>query len=392
MIAEVLELPQVGRHDDFFALGGDSIRSLQVISRARKLGVVLRPRDLFEARSVAELAKVAGTLQPQASELVRLPRDTDLFPLSYAQERMWFLAQLEPESSAYNIASALRLHGELDFAALQRALDALVARHEVLRTGFEMHDGVPLQRVHAPRAVNIARVDARSELPQQAEDKARALTEEQAHQPFDLTCAPLMRVAVTQLPGAQQVLSVVVHHIVSDGWSMDVAISELFALYAAAMSGADLDAALPALPAQYVDYAAWQKRWLEGPERARQLAYWTAELGDEHPVLSLPVDHPRRGAEAFGAVLERELDSELGTALQALAQAQGVSMFMLLLAAWQTLLSRLSGQRDIRVGVPVTNRSRIETEQLIGLFVNTQVLRSQVSGDQRFSALLQAVK
>ncbi|HET8940287.1 MAG TPA: amino acid adenylation domain-containing protein [Polyangiales bacterium] len=389
IVSEVLELSQVGRTHEFFALGGDSLRSLQVVSRARKLGLSLKPRDLFETRTIAELAQRVQPVQLEAAVLTVLPRTAALYPLSYAQERMWFLAQLEPESSAYNITSALRIQGELDSSALEAALGALVQRHETLRTTFELQDGAPHQRVHMHSDLQLHKLDV-SELPlETAEARARVLVEEHAHTPFDLARGPLLRAALTRLPGQAHVLSVVVHHIVADGWSMDVFVADLIDLYHAAVGGR----VLPALPVQYIDYAAWQRRWLEGPERARQLAYWTAELGEEHPVLSLPVDHARRNTEAFqGAVLEHELDAELGKALHALARAQGVSMFMLLLAAWQTLLYRLTGQSDIRVGVPISNRSRVETERLIGLFVNTQVLRSHVTGELRFGNLLQEVK
>jgi len=395
IIEEVLTLAQVGRSDDFFALGGDSIRGLQVISRARKLGIGLRPRDLFEARTVAELAQVSTPLQLEAAapELAPLARDTEVFALSYAQERMWFLAQLEPDSSAYNIPSAVRIRGQLEPHLLQGALDALTTRHEALRTSFELRDGVPMQRVHAHIALQLQVIDASTEPMARAENRARKLVEEHAHEPFDLVHAPLLRVALVRLPGDEHVLSLVVHHIVSDGWSMDLATAELIELYNAARAGADLATVLPPLPVQYVDYAAWQRTRLAGPERAKQLQYWMTELGDEHPVLSLPFDRVRQSvADIQGAVLEHTLDATLSRALHDLARAQGVSMFMLLLAAWQTLLYRLTAESDIRVGVPVTNRDRIETERLIGLFVNTQVLRSKLTGEQRFASLLQYVK
>jgi amino acid adenylation domain-containing protein/non-ribosomal peptide synthase protein (TIGR01720 family) len=380
---EVLDVPQVGRTDNFFDLGGDSIRSLQVISRARSVGIALRTRDLFECRDVAELARVAELAPSSGPELVAQPRTAATFPLSFAQERLWFLAQLDPGSAAYNIAGAVRLHGAFDGARLQHAVTQLVARHEALRTTFELHDGQPQQRVHAQLEAAVDVRDLRGE--PHAEDVARAYVEDVAHRSFDLERGPLLRVAMLTLSEHEHVLSLVVHHIVSDGWSLDLAIAELSQLY----NGTQL----PALPVQYVDYAHWQRAWGRGPELQRQLEYWKAELGGEQPVLDLPLDHPRPAEQSFrGALWKRELDPALSARLHDVARSEGVTMFMLLLATWQTLLYRLTGEPDVRVGVPVTNRSRIETEALIGLFVNTQVLRAQLRGELSFSAHLQQVK
>ncbi|AIR88247.1 non-ribosomal peptide synthetase [Pseudomonas cremoricolorata] len=307
-------------------------------------------------------------------------------PLSFAQERQWFLWELEPESSAYNLPTALRLHGALDIPALQASFDALLARHESLRTRFAEHEGVRHQVVDAPMRIVIEQ-QALPLGPGSEEQRVQAWIAARIATPFDLARGPLLRVYLLQLAAEEHVLLLVQHHIVSDAWSMQVMVRELIAAYAGH------GAALPALPVQYADYALWQRHWMEAGGRDQQLAYWVEQLGGEQPVLQLPASRAqpaRRSGQ--GALQEVALDAGLTQALKALAQQQGVTLFMLLLASFQALLQRSSGQNDIRVGVPIANRNRVETEGLIGFFVNTQVLRAEVDGQQPFSTLLQQIK
>ncbi|WP_447739004.1 non-ribosomal peptide synthase/polyketide synthase [Pseudomonas laurentiana] len=307
--------------------------------------------------------------------------------LSYAQQRQWFLWQWEPQSAAYNIPTALKFKGQLDTAALQRSFATLIARHETLRTTFHLED---------TQAVQIVQQDQPFELPlevqAQADEQAvRAWVEAQARQPFNLASGPLLRVGLLRLAQDEHVLAVTLHHIVSDGWSMPVMVQELVQLYQGYSQGQDVS--LPALPIQYGDYAIWQRRWMEAGEQARQLAFWKEQLGDEQPVLELHTDRPRPAVpSSAGASVGVCLPGELVAALKQCAQQQGVTLFMLLLASFQVLLHRYSGQADIRVGVPVANRNRVETERLIGFFVNTQVIRAEFGPRSSFNELLTQVK
>ncbi|MBI7010069.1 non-ribosomal peptide synthetase, partial [Pseudomonas aeruginosa] len=310
-------------------------------------------------------------------------QEMDNLPLSYAQERQWFLWQLEPESSAYHIPTALRLRGRLDIASLQRSFAALVERHESLRTRIARMGDEWVQVVSADVSLPLE-VEVQRGL-----DEQRLLERVEAEiaRPFDLEQGPLLRVTLLEVDADEHVLVMVQHHIVSDGWSMQLMVEELVQLYAAYSQG--LDVGLPALPIQYADYALWQRSWMEAGEKERQLAYWTGLLGGEQPVIELPLDHPRQPLRSYrGAQLDLELEPHLALALKQLVQRKGVTMFMLLLASFQALLHRYSGQADIRVGVPIANRNRVETERLIGFFVNTQVLKADINGRMGFDELL----
>ncbi|MFB4394956.1 condensation domain-containing protein, partial [Pseudomonas sp. LS_1] len=311
-------------------------------------------------------------------------------PLSFAQERQWFLWELEPTSTAYNLPTALRLRGALDTQALQTAFDALVARHESLRTRFVESDGVRHQVIDALATLHIEQLA----LPAgegALEARLQAYVNAQVARPFDLLGEPLLRVQLVALGAHDHALLLVQHHIVSDAWSMQVMVEELVGLYHAASTGQP--AALAELPIQYADYAVWQRHWMEAGERERQLEYWTQQLGSGQTVLELPTDRPRPPTQSGrGARLDLTLDAELAERLKQLAKVQNVTLFMLLLASFQTLLHRYSGQDDIRVGVPIANRNRVETERLIGFFVNTQVLKAEFAAQQSFVALLEQVK
>ena len=378
--AEILGVERVGLDDNFFELGGHSLLATRVISRVRQeqqLDASLKA--LFERPVLEAFAQGLERTTDAVSTIPLADRQQPL-ALSFAQERQWFLWQLEPESAAYHIPSALRLRGRLDVDALQRSFDSLVARHETLRTRFRLEGGRSYQQVQPAVSVSIERE-------QFGEEGLIERIQAIVVQPFDLERGPLLRVNLLQLAEDDHVLVLVQHHIVSDGWSMQVMVEELVQLYAAYSRG--LEVALPALPIQYADYALWQRSWMEAGEKERQLAYWTGLLGGEQPVLELPFDRPRPARQSHrGAQLGFELSRELVEAVRALAQREGASSFMLLLASFQALLYRYSGQADIRVGVPIANRNRVETERLIGFFVNTQVLKADLDGRMGFDELL----
>ncbi|ONH53354.1 non-ribosomal peptide synthetase [Pseudomonas cedrina subsp. cedrina] len=379
--ADILGVERIGLNDHFFELGGHSLLAMQVASRLRhNLGIELPLRVLFEQPRldgfVAALHTEGKREGAAAPALVAASRDLPLV-LSYAQERQWFLWLLDPDSAAYHVPSALRLQGPLDLDALQRSFDALVARHESLRTHLYQGDEQTVQVIQPDARVEIALV-------QSDEAQVKAQVEAQIARPFDLQAGPLLRATLLRLGDEDHVLVLVQHHIVSDGWSMQIMVDELVQLYSAYSQGQDLQ--LPALPIQYADYARWQREWMDAGEKQRQLAYWQDLLGGEQPVLELPFDHQRPAEQSHrGARLFVELPPALVVDLKALAQREGVTMFMLLLASFQALMHRYSGQEDVRVGVPIANRNRVETERLLGFFVNTQVLKADF--DQQTSVL-----
>lgn len=304
---------------------------------------------------------------------------------------MWFLWQLDPHSGAYNLPGAVRLTGQLNLAALEQAFASLVERHETLRTVFQRQPDDSLLQVPATASLMI-RHENFSALPaDEREQSVVRAAEQQSVLPFDLAVGPLLRVTLLKLAEQEHVLLLTLHHIVSDGWSMNVLIDEFVRCYDALDAGQQPQ--LAALPIQYSDYALWQRRWLEAGEQARQLDYWQAQLGDEHPVLELPLDHSRPAMPSYrGTRYEFAIDGQLAEQLRNTAQQQQVTLFMLLLGAFNALLHRYTGQSDIRVGVPIANRNRGEIEGLIGFFVNTQVLRTQLNGQTRVDELLRAIK
>ncbi|WP_341796513.1 MULTISPECIES: non-ribosomal peptide synthase/polyketide synthase [unclassified Pseudomonas] len=347
----------------------------------RFIGLPSAQRKLFLEKLASKGMSLAQLPIPQTRQ------NAEWLPLSYAQQRQWFLWQLEPQSSAYNIPAALRFSGELDIAALQRSFEVLIGRHEILRTTFSLEDEQAVQVVHASLKFELAVESVASQEP----GILQACLEAEARQPFDLQHGPLLRAKLLKLAPQEHVLVLTLHHIVADGWSMPVMVEDLLRLYEGASQGHDIQ--LPPLPIQYADYAIWQRAWMEAGEKDRQLEYWQAQLGDEQPVLELPTDRPRPALHSQqGARLEIPLPAELTSSLKRLAQQQGVTPFMLLLASFQTLLHRYSGQSDIRVGVPIANRNRVETERLAGFFVNTQVLRAEFGLNITFAELLEQVR
>ncbi|ETX02901.1 MAG: hypothetical protein ETSY1_01930, partial [Candidatus Entotheonella factor] len=394
--ADVLELDRVGRHDNFFELGGHSLLAIRVLSRLREaMQVELSVRTVFEAPTVADLAGAMETAH-RAEHALPLPpplqpaaREGNL-PLSFAQQRLWFLDQLEGPNPTYNILHAFRLLGKLQVYALEHALDELVQRHEVLRTAFLSVEGQPEQQIHSHVHLPLPVVDLQDMSEEEQTATLNELLGQEAMRPFDLSRLPLLRVTLYVLNDAEYVLQFNIHHIVSDAWSMGILLHELDTLYEAAVRGER--ASLPALPVQYADFAQWQRQWLTGEVLDRQLTYWRQQLADAPTLLVLPTDHPRPLTQTFNGRIEHfELDAQLVDQLRALSQQAGTSLFMTLYSVFTMLMGRYSSQDDIVVGTPIVNRHTREIEPLIGFFLNTLALRTHLEDDPSFTALLQQV-
>ncbi|HSK81092.1 MAG TPA: amino acid adenylation domain-containing protein, partial [Thermoanaerobaculia bacterium] len=393
---EVLGRERIGVEDNFFRLGGHSLLATRIVSRVRSVfGVELPVRALFELPTVAELSAAveaerragSGTAAPP---LVPVPRDRDL-PLSFSQERLWFFAQLEPESPAYNMPAAVRLEGLLDAAVLDASFGEIAARHESLRTTFHLAGEQPVQRIVPPGPFGLPRVDLHGLPAGRREAEAARLAGEEAGRPFDLARGPLLRGTLLRLGGEDHVLLFNMHHIVSDGWSIGVMLRELAALYPARSEGRP--SPLPPLPVQYADFAAWQRGWMQGDRLSALLAHQRERLEGAPLVLELPSDRPHRPVPSgraegrIATVPAHRLD-----AVAALARREGVTLYMALLAVFDTLLHRYTGREDFLVGTHVAGRNRAETEGLIGFFINELVLRADLSGDPPFLSLLPRVR
>jgi hypothetical protein len=311
-------------------------------------------------------------------------------PLSFAQQRLWFLDQLEPGKSTYNIPNAVRLNGRLDTAVLERSLGEMVQRHEVLRTTFHTREGQPVQIIGSVRGFRLPVTELSGLLPAQLEEEVRQLARQEAQRPFDLTHGPLLRTTLLRLGREEHILLLTMHHIISDGWSSGVFVHELSTLYNAFVAGQP--SPLPELPIQYADFAVWQRQWLQNGVLEAQLAYWKLQLEGAAP-LQFPTDRPRLAAQSHrGACQSALLPAPLIDELKRLGQREGVTLFMVLLAAFQVLLHWYTDQSDIIVGTDVANRNRAEIEGLIGFFVNQLVLRTDLSGTPTFSDLLGRVR
>jgi amino acid adenylation domain-containing protein len=386
--AQVFGLEKVSAGDDFFELGGHSLLATQLVSRIREAFALELPlRALFDAPAVSGLAREIeralregeGTAAPP---LVPQPRPSEGVPLSFAQQRLWFLDRLEPESPFYNVPSAVRLLGTLAPAALAAAFQEIVRRHEALRTRFVDREGRPVQAVVEDAAVPLPLLDLTDLPAARREAEAARLARAEGRRPFDLERGPLLRLALLRLASNEHLLLAVFHHIVSDGWSMGVFLRELSELYRAFTAGEP--SPLPPLPLQYADFALWQRGWLAGETLERQLAYWRRQLAGVPP-LALPTDRPRPATPAYrGARRPLAVAAELG----ALARRESVTPFMTLLAAFSAVLGRWAGQETLAVGTPIAGRTRVELEPLIGFFVNTLVLRTDLAGDPTGRALL----
>jgi amino acid adenylation domain-containing protein len=394
--SEVLAVRQLSVNDNFFELGGHSLLATQLISRVRETFAVELPlRQIFETPTVAGLAaslesRIFGDERLKAPPVVPVSREQPL-PLSFAQQRLWFLDQLEPQSALYNIPAALRLTGSLNVAALEQTISEVVRRHEVLRTTFAEVDGEPVQIIRESAPVNLTVVKLEEMGEGEREEEVRRLSLEETEKPFDLCSGPLLRVSLLKLTDDEHVLLFTVHHIASDGWSMGVLVREVAALYAAYVNGER--SPLAELPVQYADFAMWQQQWLQGEALEQQLSYWREQLQDASPVLELPTDKVRPALQSNrGGHEPFVLGVELSERLKALSRSEGATLFMTLLAAFQALLSRYSGQQEIVVGTPIANRNRQETEDLVGFFINTLVLRGDMTDDPSFRQFLARVR
>ncbi|MDY7094186.1 MAG: non-ribosomal peptide synthase/polyketide synthase [Acidobacteriota bacterium] len=394
--SELLEVERVGVHDSFFELGGHSLLATQVMSRLRSaLGVDVPLRALFEAPTVEGLARQAERAQREGMGIARPPlepvsRDGDL-PLSFAQQRLWFIHQLEPDEVIYNMPLPLRVGGPLDVGALHRSLARIVARHESLRTTFPVVDGKPLQQVEAPRPMAVPLVDLSGLDEAHREATGRELAWTEASRPFDLAHGPLLRGQLVRLTADDHLALFSTHHVVSDGWSLGVLMQEVSVFYRAETDGVTPE--LPELLVQYPDYAVWQRSWLQGEVLEAEIDYWRQRLAGAPPVLDLPTDRPRpREGAMLAATEEILLPAELSEQLKALGRGSNATLFMVLLAAFQSLLARYSGQNDVSIGTPVAGRTEMEVEHLIGFFVNTLVMRTVIPGDESFDDLVERVR
>ena len=391
--ADLLGVERVGADDHFFERGGHSLLATRAASRLRAaLGAEVRVADLFEHPTVAALAaRIEADVFPHAARApAAAPRPAEL-PLSFAQERIWFVEQAEPGTSTYAMPVALRLLGRLDAGALARALDEVVRRHEVLRTTFRAVEGRPVQVIGAPAATPLAVVDLAGLAAGAVEGEVRRRLRDWATRTFDLARGPLFRAALLRPRAGEHVLLLGLHHAVGDGWSLGVLFRELSALYAAFARGEP--SPLPPLALQYADHALAQRARLAGPEGEAQLAWWTARLAGAPTVLSVPTDRPRPAVHTFGGALHPfTVAPDLAARLRALARGEGATLFMVLLAAFDALVARWSGEEELVVGTPVAGRTRAETEGLIGFFINTLALRQDLTGDPPFRALLRRVR
>ncbi len=404
---EILGLERIGRRDQFFELGGHSLLATQVMSRVRAAFRIELPlRTLFDHPTVEAFASAIDRAglegeSGQIPPLVPVPR-TDHLPLSFAQQRLWFLTQMDPESGAYNLPFALRLGGALNHRILERSFLALVRRHETLRTTFPAVEGEPRQVVvEVDRfAIPVEDLTALSE-----SERGTAIGRHagaQAQRPFHLDRDLPIRALLLRVSADAHILLVTVHHIAADAWSLAVVTHEVATIYnalanendgAGIQSGDEPEALLPVLPVQYRDFAAWQRQWLQGALLEREIGYWKQRLGSTPPQLMLPTDHARPERQSYrGGRLTFHVPGEILEPLRRVSRRQGVTLFMTLLAAFKLLLSKLSGQTDILVGTDVANRNRAETEQLVGFFVNLLPLRTDLSGNPSFVQLLGRVR
>ena len=400
IMRQVLRLPRVGMNDNFFDLGGHSLLATRVISQIRsQFGVELSLRDFFGrptnaalAGTIEDAAGIAGSglNEPRVPSLREIPRTEPLL-LSFAQQRLWFLDRLEPGLATYVLPASVRLRGPIDLPSFQRALDEVIRRHEALRTTFIVRDGQPLQMIHEARSQPLTFEDLSF-----LDDETRARTLRQretaeANSPFDLERGPLLRARLLRTATDEHLFLLTTHHIISDGWTIGVLLRELLALHDAFRRNTASSLSEPAW--QYPDFAAWQREEMQGDRLRQQLDFWREQLQGASPVLELPTDFSRPAVQRYqGSEEILLLPRELSTRLRALGAAEGTTLFMTLLAAFQALLARLSGQDDFLVGSAIAGRTRAETEGIAGLFVNTLVLRGRTTGHPTVREFLARVR
>ncbi len=395
--SEVLGVASPGINDNFFELGGHSLLATQLISRLRlvfnldlDLKLVFDSPTILEQASFIHLRLADADPSHSSPQILAVPRH-DPLPLSFAQQRLWFLNQLDPHSFAYNISCAVLLSGQLNLLALRHSINHIIRRHESLRTSFDSLDGKPVQIISQQFDLDIEVVDLSELAESQRQPRAVQLAGELGRQGFDLCRLPLLRACLFKLDDLSHILGVTLHHIISDGWSMGLIVKELASLYNAFVEGRQ--PLLDPLPIQYGDYAVWQRQWLCGQLLDRQLCYWKQQLAGPLPVLQMPTDRPRPPSQSFkGSSVPLRLKPELTLQLKAMARREGVTLYMLLLAAFYSLLFRYTSEPDIILGTPVANRALPEVEGLIGFFVNTLAIRVRMEPDQPFASLLSMVR
>jgi len=393
--SHLLDVDQIGMHDVFFELGGHSLLATQVISRIRDtFDVELPLRSIFETPTIAGLAarilEAGGSLQAAAPPITTISRDGDL-PLSFAQQRLWFLDQLEPNNPSYNMPTAVGLTGPLDVDALAAAWEEIIRRHEALRTTFENDEGMPKQIIASPERFELPVEDLSGLSEEERQQFVKRVAHNEAVEPFDLASGPLFRTRLLRLTETDHVLMYTLHHIISDGWSMGLLVRELATLYHVFLLG--MPSPLPKLEIQYAEFAHWQRDWFQGEVLESELAFWREQLQDSPALLELPTDQPRPPVQTHeGDALYFVVPHEVMESLRELGMRNGSTLFMTLLAVFQTLLYRYSGQDDVCIGTPVTNRNRTEIEGIIGFFVNTLVMRTDLSGEPSFAELLARVR
>ena len=389
---ELLRVDRVGVRDDFFALGGHSLLATRLVARLRDaLSLEVPIRELFVTPTVSGLARRLEALEREGRglslpPLVPVEREGEL-PLSFAQERLWFLSRLEPESPAYNVPLSLVLRGPLRIRAFEQAWNGLLERHETLRTRFVARDGVPRQVIDPPSSLDLPLVDLSGLAAGEVESETQRLAGDEARRPFDLERGPVLRVCLLRRGEEEHGVLATVHHIASDGWSRRFLQRDLAGFYQAALR--DSRAELPALPVQYGDYALWQRGWLQGEVLDGEVTFWRERLAELPPLLALPTDRPRPAVQSSrGRRSSFRWSSELGAELEAYSRARGSTLFMTVLAGFEAFLHRLTGQASLAVGSPIAGRRHTEVEGLIGFFVNTLVLRGDLKGDLSFEALV----
>ncbi|BEM25401.1 non-ribosomal peptide synthetase [Serratia marcescens] len=385
---ELLNVEQVGRHDNFFELGGHSLLAVRLTNRLQQVEWQLPLQTLFANPTLLALAQQLRRTDEALPPIEAMPRGAAL-PLSFAQQRLWFLTQLEGLSETYHIPLALSLRGELDLPAWRQSLDALYARHEALRSRFVTVEGQPQAHILPADALPLTVHDLRGR--QDAQSQARQLAQRLTEAPFDLTQGPLVRAALIRLADEEHLFLLTCHHIVSDGWSTGILLRELGALYGA-FRRSDVDP-LPPLTLQYPDYAAWQRRYLTPERLAAQAQYWRETLSDAPALLTLPTDRPRPTVQSFsGGEVPIAIDAELTQALRQFSRQHGGTLFMTVLAAWSLVLARMAGQQELVIGTPEANRGRLETESLVGFFVSTLALRIDLRDDPDLPTLIARIR
>ncbi len=393
--ADVLRLKEVNINQNFFDLGGHSLLATQVVSRVRRvLNLDIPLRLLFESPTISSFARSLDQLRKagrvwEAPPIRPVSRD-QMLPLSYAQQRLWLMQQLDPRSAAYNITNSLRVRGALNLAAVRMSLQEIARRHEVLRTRFEVREGMAVQVIEEAREVEIGEWDVSESEPRQREERAREIARQEGGRAMDLEAGPLWRVGVVKMGEEDHVLMMSMHHVVSDGWSMGVMIKEFTALYEGYRQGREEK--LEEMVIQYADYAVWQREWLRGEVLEEEVGYWRKQLGGMR-VEAMGTDRERPVvASQKGGKVGIRIGEEMSKGLKEMSRREGVTIFMLLLAAFKIVLARYTGRYDVVVGTDVANRNMLETEGLIGFFVNQLVLRTDLSGNPSFTELLRRVR